>query len=325
MRTLKPVLILSAAIISTCVLCPPMEVGHSDPSRSPLERASKTNDRSAWFIIPVAKSAVQQAVKKYSLAPLPLHDKRVFPNGFPASHHPVVVQTTYDNDIRRGNLKIDALMNAAVSVPYVDRLGDGTPFLYPISTYIGGANGQNLMGLVPGKIRPFSRTIKSFANLATAIVGSINTNPIKLGQITPDTAAYLPIGPDQYSSQVEKVTLPNGISGPKIAPSAIDLEFHTTRKPKYTAHSFHTMLNQPLILTSNIMGRCQRNNVYFNESFANPIMRKGTVTLYAPTIPKSLAGVYKQQYGYSANGELVGYNIQECRAAAKQNQPKPSV
>ena len=43
------------------------------------------------------------------------------------------------------------LLQGSIRVPYVDRLGDGkTPFQSSIKQYIGGVNGQDVAGLVPG-------------------------------------------------------------------------------------------------------------------------------------------------------------------------------
>ena len=56
------------------------------------------------------------------------------------------------NDIRMLDLQIPALLGAAISVPYVDRLQDGsnTPFSYPVRNWIGGEGSNNAGGVVPG-------------------------------------------------------------------------------------------------------------------------------------------------------------------------------
>ena len=112
------------------------------------------------------------------------------------------------------------------------------------------------------------------------------------------------------------------MSGPGVIPEAYDFDFITAKSPLYTAHTFHALINQPQILT-NLM--CQRNPYYFNETFAAPVLRSGNVTLFGPTagsVPSALAGMYTTQGGYSASGEIVGYNPEDCAAAAKNSDPK---
>lgn len=97
------------------------------------------------------KSSVQSVVP-YPLITPPYSDQTLFPKGFPANTHPVVVVTGYQNDIRMANLQIPALMSGNIIVPYTDRLKDGkTPFGYPVQNYIGGVNGQDVQAVVPGE------------------------------------------------------------------------------------------------------------------------------------------------------------------------------
>ena len=58
-----------------------------------------------------------------------------------------------DNDIRMTALQIPTpLLSASIQVPYVDRLGDGeTGFLFSVKQYIGGYDGDDVSGYVPGK------------------------------------------------------------------------------------------------------------------------------------------------------------------------------
>lgn len=67
--------------------------------------------------------------------------------------HPVVVSTGLQNDIRMTLLQIkEALFSGSIYVPYTDRLNDGkTPFNYAVRNYIGGLNGEDVRGLIPGK------------------------------------------------------------------------------------------------------------------------------------------------------------------------------
>ena len=97
---------------------------------------------------------------------------------------------------------------------------------------------------------------------------------------------------------------------------AIDTDFYTVSKSSYTAHTFHEFISQPLILTN---GLCQRNSIYFNQTFTDPVFRNGTVTLYSPG--GAFAGVYDDVQGYSASGEVVGYNTEICSSAAANTDP----
>ncbi|KAL8631424.1 hypothetical protein Q9189_002846 [Teloschistes chrysophthalmus] len=242
----------------------------------------------------------------YSLITPDFSDKTLFPTGFPAGAHPVVVSSGYNNDIRMFFLGITALSSAAIYVPYTDRLKDGkTPFNYPVQNFIAGVNGQTIMGLVP------------------ALVGSAVGTNIFVAQFAPTDDAYAPIdnSPNEFSTRVQQVIVPEPLSGPGIVPEAYDFDFVSTKNPLYTDHTFHALLNQPLILTNDF---CQRNTYYFNETFTNPTMRSGNVTLFGPTsgaAPKVLAKKYIKQGGFSASAELVGYNPEECKVASSRVDP----
>ena len=95
------------------------------------------------------------------------------------------------------------------------------------------------------------------------------------------------------------------------------MDFFTVSNSSYTAHTFHEVISQPLILTN---GLCQRNPIYFNQTFTDPVFRNGTVTLYSPG--GAFAGVYSGVQGYSASGEMVGYNAEPCSSAAANTDPK---
>ena len=65
----------------------------------------------------------------------------------------MLVTIDLDNDIRMSALQIPTpLLAGSIQVPYVDRLGDGkTGFLFSVKQYIGGYNGNDVSGYVPGK------------------------------------------------------------------------------------------------------------------------------------------------------------------------------
>ncbi|KAL9038998.1 MAG: hypothetical protein Q9214_005056 [Letrouitia sp. 1 TL-2023] len=260
--------------------------------------------RLTWFILPVPKSAAESLVKPLTLITPPFSNRALFPNGFPANSHPVVISTGFQNDIRMINLKIDNLLGASIYIPYTDRLKDGkTPFNFPVQNYIGGVNGNDVQGAVP------------------ALVGTAQGTNIFVGAFHPNDNAYAPLAsnPNEFVAQVNQVILPNDVSGPGLEPSAFDLDFISTRTPLYTAQTFHTLINQPAILTNTL---CQRNTYYFNETFAAPVFRSGNATLYGPlegSVPAVLKGRYVKQGGYSASAEMLGFNAESCGDAAKNS------
>jgi len=68
----------------------------------------------------------------------------------------------------------------------------------------------------------------------------------------------------------------------------------------------------------------QRNTLYFNETFADPVFRTGRVTLYEPPLPSGFGGVYEGAGGYGAFAENVGYNAESCDTAAMNVDPVAS-
>ncbi|KAL8935689.1 MAG: hypothetical protein Q9216_005301 [Gyalolechia sp. 2 TL-2023] len=263
------------------------------------------NLRSACYNA-IPKASVQSIVP-YPLITPPFADKTLFPKGFPANTHPVVVSTGYQNDIRMMALQIPALLAGSIYVPFTDRLKDGkTPFNYGVQNYIGGVDGKEIEGVVP------------------AVVGTAEGTKIFVGRFAPNNDAYAPIAsnPNEFTAQVKQIILPNPISGPGIVPEAYDLDFISALAPLYTQKIFRAIINQPTILTNLL---CQRNTYYFNETFAEPKLRSGNVTLFGPlagSVPRALAGRYVKQGGYSASGEIVGYNPETCEDAASNVDPK---
>lgn len=147
------------------------------------------------------------------------------------------------------------------------------------------------------------------------LVGSLEGTTIEPATFLPDTAAWQTLPNGDNSVDIKEMIVNNPVSGPGIAPAVIDLLFQTAPRHNYTAHTFHSLLNQPITLTT---GQCLRNNYYFNESFADPIFREGQVTLYKPS---SVAGVYTGLGGYSATAEILGHMAQSCASAAADNDP----
>ena len=157
------------------------------------------------------------------------------------------------------------------------------------------------------------------ANLVQAIVGSLGGTTIHVGDFVPDDAAYSQIStsPSEFITQIKKVILPNPISGPGVILEAVDTDFFTASESRYTGRTFRNLISQPLILMNT---KCQRNPIYFNETFADPVFRNGRVTLYSPG--GAFAGVYNDVAGYSASGTQVGYNAESCESAAANTDPE---
>ena len=265
--------------------------------------ASMLTTSIAYFIVPVDTNAVATAVEPYNLLPLPTTDTTLFPHGFPAGKFPVLVNVAYSNDIRMSALELPTpLMEGGITVPYVDRLADGkTPFSFSVRSYIGGVDGDTFTPYIP------------------VIVGSLEGTTIFVATFDPDTAPYEEIAtsPAEYIAQITDVLVPNPISGPEVAEQAVDVDFFTTNSSLYTDHTFHDFISLPLILTNDM---CQRNPVYFNQTFTDPIYRNGTVILYSPG--GAFPGVYPGTAGYSASGVQLGYNAESCASAAANTDPK---
>lgn len=98
----------------------------------PSERTMSNNG--TYFLVPMNRTAVEAAVAPYKLTALPLDDETLFPSGFPAGMHPVLVSSSLGANIQMlGLLSIPKfLINGMVYIPFVDRLGTGVPFQFPV-------------------------------------------------------------------------------------------------------------------------------------------------------------------------------------------------
>ncbi|KAJ4009488.1 hypothetical protein NW752_009078 [Fusarium irregulare] len=298
------------AAFSTLVSLGTAQAGPNTLARyNPANRTMSAN--TTYCLVPIDKSLVKE-ITGYD--PLDI-DTDILPS-FPEGKHPLIVQAGYNNDIRMTAvnlipLQIASLMQASLIVPYVDVTKDGeTPIGAPVNYYIGGTNGRALPAIVPSiasGISPFEGTTIFPATFA------------------PDTSAAQPLPNGEYSIQVKPFLLPNTVSGPGIYAEAFDMLFELTNDSPYTAHTFHSLLNIPQLLNN---GKCQRNTVYFNESFADPKMAVAEITLYhqiLATPPKGLEGVYEDVYCYTANGQVVSSVGETCSVAAARMDPEAKV
>lgn len=101
-------------------------------------------------------------------------------------------------------------------------------------------------------------------------------------------------------------------------------------------YNVQAMLNQPAILSGPYLATntCQRNQLYYNNATSKMIPRSGVVTLgpaadgKGPQLKGILqaaspdgSGVYRGVEGFSACGQNVGYNPQDCDAASASVDP----
>ncbi|SPJ75948.1 uncharacterized protein FTOL_05679 [Fusarium torulosum] len=299
-------LIYISAALSALVSLGSAQAGPNTLARyNPANRTMSAN--TTYCLVPINKSLVK-TITGYD--PLDI-DASILPS-FPAGKHPLIVQSGYNNDIRMTALnllplQIDSLMQGSLIVPYVDVTKDGkTPIGAPVNYYIGGTNGQTLQAIVPSiasGVSPFE---------GTTIFPAI---------FAPDTSAAKPLPNGFYSTQVKPFLLPNPVSGPGVYAAAFDILFELTNESPYTAHTFHSLINNPQLLNNK---KCQRNTVYFNDTFADPKMAVAEVTLYHQilgTPPAGLEGVYEDIYCYTANGQVVSGVGESCVAAAANFDP----
>lgn len=243
--------------------------------------------------MPISSSAAQQIAGNYKLIQAP---------GFASGTAPLLVYTSYQNDIRQGPLYIQSLRATQVILPYIDRLGDGkTPFSKTAVGFIGGTNGNTLGGVVPSLV---------------GTIASAGGYPLFTAIMDPDNAPYASIAGRQFYGNTKLDVIPNSISGPGVEPAAVDILFQSASG--YSASFVKQILNQPAILPS---GMCQRNQYRFNETFADVTQRTGSATLYSPEVPSALTGgptASKTYYGsgISAVAEQVMFNAEDCTTAA---------
>lgn len=275
---------------------------------NPANRTTSING--TVCILPVPKSVIEKITKGYQPLDLPTD---ILPS-FPPGMHPLLVQGSYQNDIRMtalnlAPLQIPSLMQASIIVPFADVSKNGkTPFNVPVNYYIGGTNGNDVASLVP-----------SIVGAVPLFEGTV----IAPAQMIPDTAAVQTLPGGLYNFQVKPFLLPNPVSGPGVVAEAFDLLYRLTSTSPYTAHTFHSLINNPQLLDS---GLCQRQALYFNETFADPKMAVGNITLthqlLLNTPPTEIAGTYTNVYCYQANAELVtSYIGESCPVAAARSDP----
>lgn len=273
---------------------------------------------STWFIVPVPKKAVQTAVKqafplqRLSLLEVPVDDDSLFPNGFPAGMHPVVVNIGLAADIRMSALQLSSgLKQGSVYATYVSQNGKATPLAAALNIYVAGENGPLPGGLVPATASPLL-----FAG-----------NIIRLGQFSPKGPPYTLDTEGIFSSQTKWALLPNPISGPGIYPEAIDLSFRMQDSAmQFIAKTFKSLINQPQIVPS---GLCIRNQLYFTNATALTSFATGNVTLGPAASGYGIFkgalmsaspgrdGLYTNMEGFGGCAQNVGFPPETCEQAGK--------
>jgi len=279
----------------------------------------------AWFIVPVPSDAVQRALDgiygsgTVILASVPTTDTTLFPSGFDSTKHPVLAAAGFDDDIRMSVLQIDgALLSGSIYVPYVRRPDSAseTVLAAPLNDYMAGPSGDLIAALVP-------------ATVSTVVEGY----PLRLGQFMPDNAAYQADSGGVLSNKVAWDVLPNPISGPGIYIEAFDMQYTSeTKFRKTTPKLFKEVLNQPTVLSgAYLLGNiCQRDQFYFNNDTSTMHPRAGNVT-FGPAADGSTiqftgdlqqaspdgSGRFVAVEGFSACGQNVGYNLEDCDEASQ--------
>lgn len=110
-------------------------------------------------------------------------------------------------------------------------------------------------------------------------MGNLAGNPLVVGTFDPSQAAYEAVEGGTYSASVNAQITPP-LPGPGLAPSGIQMNFHSlasSRMPDiYTLHTYSLITNMVTVIETD---QCVRNNEYSNQTFTNPQMRLGNVTL----------------------------------------------
>lgn len=173
------------------------------------------------------------------------------------------------------------------------------------------------------RLIPVPRRSQTLTEPLTALVGSLGGTLAVPAVFDPESAAYTISPTGEHSALVKQnLGLFNTISGPSLQGEAVDLYTNSTPTARYTPHAFHTLYNQPLILSGALSTMCLRNNLYFNDTrFMEPKLRTSQVTFGAyPVIPKALdSQVYDGQGAYEAVAQVVGHNPEECEEAIESN------
>lgn len=165
------------------------------------------------------------------------------------------------------------------------------------------------------------RTHSKALNLAGLIPALVSTLvegiELRLGNFLPPNAAYQSDGSGGFFANSKWVVAPNPISGPGVYPEAMDTAFKHTSEPRYSFDFWSRVVNQPVILKGVMIGQCQQNSFFFNESSAAVQFLSGNVTLGpaasgAGILKGVLQGKYEDVHGFSACAQNVGFTAQKC-------------
>lgn len=169
------------------------------------------------------------------------------------------------------------------------------------------------------------------ANVQAEIVGYLEGNPLSWGSFEPTNKALNEVqGTNQLTFKAYREIVPNPVSGPAVAPPALQFTVSKVDETTLSRKDFLTAVNQPTILTTSLpglLGLCQYVPSYFNETFARPFFAQGQVTFYKSAslpndIPSQLHGgqaggkVYDGVQSFSGNSESVSFPPQGCKDAA---------
>lgn len=244
-----------------------------------------------WFILPLDKEVVAEAVQPYKL--LPRLPKAVFPHRIPIGKHPVIAQIGYKQNLTQfEEIQREQLMILELFVPFVDKLENGYwPFILPLNTWIGG-------------LPPDERILKDYKDEKKTDRAIFSSQ----GHAYERTEK----GSDEYETRAQKDIQDIGEQ------RLVDMIFTDTEDHfRYTNHTFHNLLNQPRIVSRDPECGCERQTIYFNGTNSNPTLRIGNVTLYEDLDLKGFSGIHEDAGGFSAVGQMIYYAEMPCKDAIK--------
>ncbi|PWN48356.1 hypothetical protein IE53DRAFT_400060 [Violaceomyces palustris] len=221
------------------------------------------------WVLPIDKSvAKSMAGGNYELLEHGLDSSYIGPN-----QHPLLIVAGYMYDIRQGITKVNQLSSTSVYVPFVDRTGQGKPFLCSTLTLLDQ--------LVP--------TLVGFLSQIT-VTGLANYDP--------PHNAYKNTGINDFSLTITQGTT---ILTPNLAVTKFQSNFHATPQQSIKSEQFISMVNQPFYKP--LTGLCNYQTQLYNETFSSPFFVTGQVQTFNPVTPSTM--VFNDAQGWTATAEWI--------------------
>ncbi|PWN47817.1 hypothetical protein IE53DRAFT_390025 [Violaceomyces palustris] len=221
-----------------------------------------------FWVLPIDKAEAQK------MAGYPLIQDTGLPKDvIPEGKHPLVFAAGYMYDIRQLGLRVDRLMAATTYLPFVDRLGNGTPFQKSVRSYLDQ--------IIP----PLVATLTQFDDAEVA-------------KFDPSDAAYKAVG-DSLAYTVSQ-GIDNPVDGPGVLFPRFQAAYQRAGGSSITAQQYMDMVNQPYFA---YLPTCKQTTWLFNESFADPFFVQGQVQTYSPVTEETT--IFDDVQGYSATTEWI--------------------